>query len=183
MVDEPDYVSLKDVLKRVQTQRSVAVEAAQDIIRRAHQIGDLELRIRHPGGSFGYLRDDVWGVDPYHGETWRMLFDEGVIEVEIPQGRRRAGPFETCRIYGIRKNLESFLGIPESTSPGPIAGTLRRFDAADRALFDNVGRLMGEGLSLTAATRKGPPRAARVVWPSCTERSVSSRALAPTKSI
>jgi hypothetical protein len=110
MADEPDYVSLKDVLKRVQTQRSVAVEAAQDIIRRAHQIGDLELRIRHPGGSFDDLRDDVWGVDPYHGETWRMLFDEGVIEVEVSQGRRRVGPFETCRFTGFAKTWKAFWG-------------------------------------------------------------------------
>jgi hypothetical protein len=44
--------------------------------------------------------------------------------------------------------------VAPTPKPGPTPGELKRFDAADRALFDEVDRLMKEGMSRTAATEK-----------------------------
>jgi hypothetical protein len=159
MLDEPDYVPLLDVLQEVRRRRSVDDRAAQDVIREAHCLGDIELRIRRPAGSFEDLGRGVWQMDPWHGETWRQLFDRGVIQAEfrVRRSRRRVGALEPCRIYGTRKSLDRFLGIPQpmAKSPGPTPGEVRHYDESDRALFDEVERLMAEQkLTRTAATEK-----------------------------
>jgi hypothetical protein len=42
----------------------------------------------------------------------------------------------------------------QTKSRGPVPGTVNRFGAADQELFPEIRRLMGEGLSLTAATQE-----------------------------
>jgi hypothetical protein len=135
MPDEPDYVPLLDVLQEVRRRRSVDDRTAQDVIREAHCLGDIELRIRRPAGSFEDLGRGVWQMDPWHGETWRQLFDRGVIQAEfrVRRSRRRVGALEPCRIYGTRKSLDHFLGVE-----GSRAGAKEQYDWPDAFLFMRV---------------------------------------------
>jgi hypothetical protein len=106
------------VSQEVRRRRSVDDRIAQDIIRDAHRLGDLDLKIRWLDGSFGDLSrgDEVWGDDPWLGETWRRMFDHGIIEVErrVRRSLRRVGPSRPCRVYVTRESRDRFLGVGES---------------------------------------------------------------------
>jgi hypothetical protein len=134
MPNESDYVPLLDVLREVKQRRSVDDRRGQDIIRDAHRVGDLDLKIRRPNGSFEDLsrRDDVWGDDPWFGETWRQLFEHGIINAEyrVRWSHRRVRSSEPCRIYGVRENLDRFLGVER-----PRAGAKEQYDWPDAGMF------------------------------------------------
>jgi hypothetical protein len=111
------YVPLLDLLREVQERWSLNTKTAQDRIRDAHILGDLVLEIRHPDGWVTDLdRHQAWNV-----ATWRRLFDEGIIDAEWPVPRSRRTTWERCRIFGIRQNLDSFLGAPASPPATPVA--------------------------------------------------------------
>jgi hypothetical protein len=124
MPNESDYVPLLDVLQAVKQRHSVDDRRAQDIIRDAHRLGDLDLKIRRPNGSVEDLsRRDTWEENPWQGETWRQHFDHGIINAEYPVrwSHRRVNPSEPCHIYGVRENLDRFLGA-DSVAPLPPEG-------------------------------------------------------------
>jgi hypothetical protein len=140
--DEPDFVPLLNVLQDVRGRRSVDDTEARDIIREAHCLGDLDLRIRRPNGSFEVLspRAGVWEDNPWQGETWRQMFDRGIINAEysVPGSRRRANPSEPCRVYVTRESLDRFFGVdepsPYSKQPDdPVPSTSETVSAEKKA--------------------------------------------------
>jgi hypothetical protein len=65
----------------------------------------------------------------------------------------------------------------DSPKHGPEPGTLRRYDAADKALFSELERLMGEGRSRTAAALI-LAEAGKIAGPSTTTLESKARRLA-----
>jgi hypothetical protein len=168
MPDDPDYVPLLDVLQKVKQRRSVDDRAAQDFIRDAHCLGDLDLKIRRPNGSFEDLGRGVWQMDPWHGETWRQLFDRGIIQAEfrVRRSRRRVGGLEPCRIYGTRKSLNNFLGV-SSAEGGQAPQAIAITKAAVKKTGTRSKRERAE-FAIKALWPNGPPlRAEMLDGPLC----------------
>jgi hypothetical protein len=113
MADQRDRIPLPDVPAEVCMHRAVDTEAAQDSIVEAHQLGELDLKIRRPDGSIEDLSRDIWQPNPWTGATGRELFSNGgIVRAERPRrGMRRVGPEELCRAFATRGELDRFLGI------------------------------------------------------------------------
>jgi hypothetical protein len=131
------YVSLAQAVVDIQARLNLDVEAAQKKIINAHELGDLDLRLRRPDdppdGPFNEkLSRSVWrDLDPWDpNESRRLLFEKSEIDAEQIarrvgwRSRRRAVPTERCRIYVARESLDQ-LEPPEGPEPTKQAEPLK----------------------------------------------------------
>jgi hypothetical protein len=105
----PDFVPLP---------QACDTAAARQIIKDAHQLGDLDLRLRRPDGSTDDQLDrNFWNAAPWGGPDPDLVFENGG-KIEAParprrgsmrRSMRRVPPMERCRIVVPRDNLDAFL--------------------------------------------------------------------------
>jgi len=118
----------------------------------AHQIGDLDLRLRRPDGSTdGQLDRNIWN-DPWNNQD--LLFESGLIDAQARPRRgsmrrslRRVQPNERRRAVVPRENLDAFLkpSAPlrklapkkkrRKAKQAPRAGAPQRYDWEEGELF------------------------------------------------
>ena len=114
----PDFVPLPQAVSETQTSRKCDTAAARQIIKDAHQLGDLDLRLRRPDGSTDdHLDRNFWNAAPWGGPDPDLVFENGG-KIEAParprrgsmrRSMRRVPPMERCRIVVPRDNLDAFL--------------------------------------------------------------------------
>ena len=99
----PDFVPLPQAVSEIQTSRKCDGAAARQIVKDAHQLGDLDLRLRRPDGSTDTQLDrNIWN-DPLNNQD--LLFENGLIDAparprrgSIRRSMRRVPPMATAAI-------------------------------------------------------------------------------------
>jgi hypothetical protein len=111
----PDFVPLPQVVSEIETTRKCDTATARQIVIDAHQLGDLDLRLRRPDGSTDTPLDRNNWSSPWWSPD--LLFDNGGL-IDAParprrgstrRSMRRVQPDERCRIVVPRENLDVFL--------------------------------------------------------------------------
>jgi hypothetical protein len=132
------YVSLAEAAAEIRERLNLDAEAAQQKIIDAHELGDLDLRLRRPDdppdGPFNEkLSRSVWrDLDPWNpNESRQLLFEKSEIDAEQIarrvgwRSRRRAVPTERCHIYVARESLDQ---LEPPAEGGPTAGRPEEHD-------------------------------------------------------
>lgn len=107
----PDFVPLPQAVSEIQTSRKCDAATARQIVKDAHQLGDLDLRLRRPDGSTDDQLDrNFWNASPWSDPD--LIFETGIVDAEVrhmPAGSlRRVRPTERCRVVIPRENLDAF---------------------------------------------------------------------------
>src|SRR6516164_1630860 len=106
----PDFVPLPQVVSEIETTRKCDTATARQIVIDAHQLGDLDLRLRRPDGSTDTQLDRNSWTSPWWSPD--LLFENGgLIDAEMrprPGSLRRVQPMERCRIVIPRERLDQF---------------------------------------------------------------------------
>ena len=106
----PRLVPLPQAVSEIQASHKCDAGAARQVVKDAHQLGDLDLRLRRPDGSTDTPLDrNIWN-DPWN--DLNLLFENGLIDAPArpqPGSMRRVQPMEQCRIVVSRDNLDAFL--------------------------------------------------------------------------
>ncbi|MFZ2081641.1 MAG: hypothetical protein WAV38_34330, partial [Xanthobacteraceae bacterium] len=126
-----EYVFLLDAVEEIRARRSVDLDAVRQIFKDAHELGDVDVRLRRPDGSvidkllFREIKVDPRGnpADP-----WEDIFKTGQILAAIrPRAlrwsRRRVQLIEErCRIVVTRESLDAFLKAAKKRARTSRAG-------------------------------------------------------------
>jgi hypothetical protein len=116
--DRFEYVPLPQAVDKIRTIRKCDVDVARQIVKEAHQLGDLDLRVRRPDGSiYDQLDRAIWNASPWSDPN--LIFENGgIINAEAPRpprylhrprSLRRVQPTERCRVVATCKSLDAFL--------------------------------------------------------------------------
>ena len=95
----PVFVALSQAVSEIQT----ITATVRQIVKDAHQLGDLDLRLRRPDGSTDTQLDrNIWN-DPLNNQD--LLFENGLIDAparprrgSIRRSMRRVPPMATAAI-------------------------------------------------------------------------------------
>jgi hypothetical protein len=132
--DAPECVPLPEAVDEIRKSRKSDVGTARQIAKEAHQLGDLDLRLRRPDGSTKEPLDrNFWNAWPH--EDPDRVFQDGQVLAQMrrpPGSRRRVQPHERCRIVVTRESLDIFLR-PARRAPG--AGRPDEYDWVEGKLF------------------------------------------------
>jgi len=130
----PVFVALPQAVSEIQT----ITATVRQIVKDAHQLGDLDLRLRRPDGSTDTQLDrNIWN-DPLNNQD--LLFENGLIDAparprrgSIRRSMRRVPPMERCRIVVPRENLDAFLKASEALRKSTLKKKRRKTKGASRA--------------------------------------------------
>jgi hypothetical protein len=79
----PDFVPLPQAVSEIQTSRKCDAATARQIVKDAHRLGDLDLRLRRPDGSTDdQLHRNFWAGSPHGGDP-DLVFENGQIDAEM----------------------------------------------------------------------------------------------------
>ena len=106
---------LLQAASEIQTIRNCDTATARQIVKDAHELSDLDLRLRRPDGS----TDEPFDRNNWSSPWWSsdLLFENGgLIDAparprrgSIRRAMRRVQPMERCRIVVSRESLDAFL--------------------------------------------------------------------------
>jgi len=131
----PDFVPLPQAVSEIQVSYKCDPAAARQIAKDAHQVGDLDMRLRRPDGSTDAQLDRYfWAGSPYFDPD--LVFENGLIDAPArrkPGLMRRVTPDERCRIVVPRENLDAFLKASEALRKSTLKKKRRKTKGASRA--------------------------------------------------
>ena len=140
----PVFVPLPQAASEIQTIRNCDTATARQIIKDAHELGDLDLRLRRPDGS----TDTPFDRNNWSSPWWSsdLLFENGgLIDAEMrprPGSLRRVQPMERCRIVAPRESLDR---LKKAIGPKATAGAEQRAIAHLKPLLDVRRDAMSRG--------------------------------------
>ena len=145
------------------------LDAAREIFKNAHQLGDLDVRKRRPDGSvidrlhFHEIIGDPWG----NPDPWKSIFETG--QIDAPRRsrrgalrRRRAQPLERCRIVVTRDSLKEFM---QTMPPATTGDQARAIEHLGNLLKDNPDMKRGDAYKACKQFKIGPGVFRTSVWP------------------
>ena len=144
----PDFVPLLQAASEIQTIRNCDTATARQIVKDAHELGDLDLRLRRPDGS----TDEPFDRNNWSSPWWSsdLLFENGgLIDAparprrgSIRRAMRRVQPMERCRIVVSRESLDQ---LKKALGPKATAGAQQRAIAHLKPMLEQRGDAMSKG--------------------------------------
>ena len=139
----PVFVALPQAVSEIQT----ITATVRQIVKDAHQLGDLDLRLRRPDGSTDTQLDrNIWN-DPLNNQD--LLFENGLIDAparprrgSIRRSMRRVPPMERCRIVVPRESLDQ---LKKALGPKATAGAEQRAITHLKPMLEQRGDAMSKG--------------------------------------
>ena len=142
-----DFVPLLQAASEIQTIRNCDTATARQIVKDAHELSDLDLRLRRPDGS----TDEPFDRNNWSSPWWSsdLLFENGgLIDAparprrgSIRRAMRRVQPMERCRIVVSRESLDQ---LKKALGPKATAGAEQRAITHLKPMLEQRGDAMSK---------------------------------------
>ena len=167
---------LPQAVSEIQASRKCDTATVRQAVKDAHQLGDLDLRLRRSDGSTDDQLDrNFWIAAPWGGPDPDLVFENGG-QIEAPArprrgSMRRVPPMERCRIVVPRDNLDAFLKPSAPLRKAPPKKKRRKAKQPSRAGAPQSGIGTKLRYSQWRCSSKREARATRNIKPKSGEQT------------